>query len=129
MQCSTEQHIAVHSSAMQSSAEQYSTGGVYCRGKPPCFHGITRLQGLPTPTHPAFLPTSCCWRDPALQPQVYSGGLGSYALLVMVAAFLQLHPSRQQSGADCRRPSCSWPDSWLSVAATYRALLCMCAQP
>ena len=31
-------------------------------------------------------------------PQVYSGGLGSYALLVMVAAFLQLHPSRQPPG-------------------------------
>lgn len=27
--------------------------------------------------------------------EVYSGGLGSYALLVMVATFLQLHPSRQ----------------------------------
>jgi len=26
--------------------------------------------------------------------QVYSGGIGSYALLVMVAAFLLLHPSR-----------------------------------
>lgn len=31
-------------------------------------------------------------------PQVYSGGLGSYALLVMVAAFLQLHPSRAPAG-------------------------------
>jgi hypothetical protein len=30
--------------------------------------------------------------------QVYSGGLGSYALLVMVASFIQLHPSRQQPG-------------------------------
>ncbi|PRW59743.1 non-canonical poly(A) RNA polymerase PAPD5 [Chlorella sorokiniana] len=31
--------------------------------------------------------------------EVYSGGLGSYALLVMVAAFLQLHPSRVQAGS------------------------------
>lgn len=30
--------------------------------------------------------------------QVYSGGLGSYTLLVMVASFLQLHPSRQPPG-------------------------------
>ncbi|KAI7844721.1 hypothetical protein COHA_001808 [Chlorella ohadii] len=31
--------------------------------------------------------------------EVYSGGLGSYALLVMVAAFLQLHPSRAPAGS------------------------------
>jgi len=37
-------------------------------------------------------------RPVVLALQVYSGGLGSYALLVMVAAFLQLHPSRQQPG-------------------------------
>ena len=34
------------------------------------------------------------WHD----DQVYSGGIGSYALLVMVAAFLMLHPSRQEGG-------------------------------
>ena len=28
--------------------------------------------------------------------QVYMGGIGSYALLVMVAAFLLLHPSRDR---------------------------------
>ncbi|KAI3436347.1 hypothetical protein D9Q98_002400 [Chlorella vulgaris] len=45
--------------------------------------------------------------------EVYSGGLGSYALLVMVASFIQLHPSRQQpatthrygSGKDQREES------------------------
>ncbi|GAB4823273.1 hypothetical protein N2152v2_010319 [Parachlorella kessleri] len=35
--------------------------------------------------------------------EVYSGGLGSYALLVMVAAFLQLHPSRQPSSQGGQR--------------------------
>lgn len=29
--------------------------------------------------------------------QVYLGGIGSYALLVMVAAFLLLHPSRAET--------------------------------
>jgi hypothetical protein len=38
---------------------------------------------------------SNCSACTAAVPQVYSGGLGSYALLVLVAAFLQLHPSRQ----------------------------------
>ena len=33
-----------------------------------------------------------------LAVQVYTGGIGSYALLVMVAAFLMLHPSRQVAG-------------------------------
>ncbi len=32
--------------------------------------------------------------------QVYSGGIGSYALLVMVAAFLLLHPSRADANGD-----------------------------
>ena len=32
--------------------------------------------------------------------QVYSGGIGSYALLVMVAAFLLLHPSRADADGD-----------------------------
>ena len=31
--------------------------------------------------------------------QVYSGGIGSYALLVMVAAFLLLHPSHVDDAA------------------------------
>ena len=31
--------------------------------------------------------------------QVYSGGIGSYALLVMVAAFLLLHPSHADDTA------------------------------
>lgn len=31
---------------------------------------------------------------------MYQGGIGSYALLVMVAAFLLLHPSRGGSGGD-----------------------------
>ncbi len=34
--------------------------------------------------------------------QVYSGGIGSYALLVMVAAFLQGHPSRAPLSAHSR---------------------------
>jgi non-canonical poly(A) RNA polymerase PAPD5/7 len=37
--------------------------------------------------------------------EVYSGGVGSYALLVMVAAFLQTHPSRRAArGAGGRAP-------------------------
>ena len=32
--------------------------------------------------------------------QVYQGGIGSYALLVMVAAFLLLHPSRSGPSGD-----------------------------
>lgn len=34
--------------------------------------------------------------------QVYSGGIGSYALLVMVAAFLQAHVSRAPLSAHSR---------------------------
>jgi len=34
--------------------------------------------------------------------QVYSGGIGSYALLVMVAAFLLAHPSRTPLSAHSR---------------------------
>ncbi len=34
--------------------------------------------------------------------QVYTGGIGSYALLVMVAAFLQTHPSRAPASAHSR---------------------------
>ena len=30
--------------------------------------------------------------------QVYTGGIGSFALLVMVASFLLLHPSRRSAG-------------------------------
>ena len=30
--------------------------------------------------------------------QVYTGGVGSFALLVMVASFLLLHPSRRSAG-------------------------------
>ncbi|KAL6766404.1 TRF4 [Auxenochlorella protothecoides x Auxenochlorella symbiontica] len=37
--------------------------------------------------------------------EVYAGGLGSYALLVLVAAFLQLHPSRQPSRRFGKGPS------------------------
>jgi non-canonical poly(A) RNA polymerase PAPD5/7 len=39
--------------------------------------------------------------------EVYSGGLGSYALLVMVASFLQTHPSRHGDG---RRPGTLEPN-------------------
>ena len=35
--------------------------------------------------------------------QVYQGGIGSYALFVMVAAFLLVHPSRHPSHAGSRR--------------------------
>ncbi len=34
--------------------------------------------------------------------QVYQGGIGSYALLVMVAAFLLLHPSRGPAGSQSK---------------------------
>jgi non-canonical poly(A) RNA polymerase PAPD5/7 len=37
--------------------------------------------------------------------QVYSGGIGSYALLVMVAAFLQSHPSQRPLSARSRMAS------------------------
>lgn len=33
---------------------------------------------------------------------MYTGGIGSYALLVMVAAFLQTHPSRAASSSHSR---------------------------
>lgn len=32
---------------------------------------------------------------PLWSPQVYTGGIGSYGLITMVAAFLQLHTSRR----------------------------------
>ena len=35
--------------------------------------------------------------ESACHIQVYQGGIGSYALLVMVAAFLLLHPSRTKT--------------------------------
>ena len=43
-----------------------------------------------------------CVTEAGSRLQVYSGGIGSYALLVMVAAFLLLHPSRADAevGAD-----------------------------
>ena len=38
--------------------------------------------------------------------QVYTGGIGSFALLVMVASFLLLHPSRRSAGyAGAEAPS------------------------
>ena len=37
-----------------------------------------------------------------IRVQVYTGGLGSYALLVMVAAFLQSHPSQRPLSARSR---------------------------
>ena len=41
--------------------------------------------------------------------QVYTGGIGSYGLLVMVAAFLLMHPSRQPVDKRGRRAGvCSW---------------------
>lgn len=59
-----------------------------CLPCPACFTSST--DSSPPPPPPNTL-------SPPLQ--VYSGGLGSYALLVMVAAFLQLHPSRLQASA------------------------------
>lgn len=35
--------------------------------------------------------------------EVYTGGIGSYALITMVTAFLQLHTSRRPSSAPVRR--------------------------
>lgn len=40
--------------------------------------------------------------NPDIILQVYSGGIGSYALLVMVAAFLQGHVSRTPLSAHSR---------------------------
>ena len=73
-------------------------------GQPPCIQRIPACRGCQFPPHPALLLTFFSG-IPCTCLQVYSGGLGSYALLVMVAAFLQLHPSRQQSGTGCRRSS------------------------
>jgi hypothetical protein len=33
--------------------------------------------------------------------EVYTGGLGSYAIMLMVLSFLQLHPRGEATGADC----------------------------
>ena len=66
-----------------------------------------RLEGVP-PARPlvAFLKTVLHQRG---LNEVYSGGLGSHALLVMVLAFLQAHPSRRGvggggGGSGSRRP-------------------------
>lgn len=63
---------------------------------------------------------SCPWLS---TPQVYSGGLGSYALLVMVAAFLQLHPSRAPAGAQRRPLRC------LQCCAVALCSLCVALRP
>ena len=56
------------------------------------------LQLLVRATNSECLVYGICCTD--YDMQVYSGGIGSYALLVMVAAFLLLHPSRADSNGD-----------------------------
>lgn len=58
--------------------------------------GWRRGRRVALHTHPTNQPPPAQPATPPPPPQVYSGGLGSYALLVLVAAFLQLHPSRAQ---------------------------------
>lgn len=48
--------------------------------------------------------------------QVYTGGIGSYALFVMVAAFLLLHPSRTPKREGSRHAG----DHMLACAVTCR---------
>ena len=66
-----------------------------------------RLEGVP-PARPlvAFLKTVLHQRG---LNEVYSGGLGSHALLVMVLAFLQAHPSRRGGGGGGGRHPSSPP--------------------
>ena len=40
-------------------------------------------------------------------PQVYKGGIGSYGLIVMVAAFLLLHPARAHADAAAQGEACN----------------------
>ena len=86
-------HPAAHSSQPTPQASA-ALGGVYVV-KPParwCMPSPAPHAPLP-PTHTRN--THARSLPPHPRPQVYSGGLGSYALLVMVAAFLMLHPSRR----------------------------------
>jgi non-canonical poly(A) RNA polymerase PAPD5/7 len=73
------------------------------RRAPPSLPLPARLPARP-PARPP-LPQSCppTPRPAPRGPQVYSGGLGSYALLVLVAGFLQLHPSRRPQAQQARQ--------------------------
>ncbi len=83
------------------------------------------IAGMMSSRAAVVLPCALKPMAPCMLPcsQVYSGGLGSYALLVMVAAFLQLHPLRAPAGAFlcplcCAALRCSHP-----AAPRWRRLL------
>lgn len=76
------QHVAVPSSNACTAARQ-----------PPAFHHLT-----------SCLPVEICLH---FLVQVYQGGIGSYALFVMVAAFLLVHPSRHPVHTGSRRAGSS----------------------
>lgn len=59
------------------------------------------MSGLP-PMRPLVIVLKVFLQQRELN-EVYSGGIGSYALLVMVAAFLQTHRSRWQRGGGLGR--------------------------